>query len=292
MSPPQKKYTCLNNPLEFWTALKIPPAVLAAPPPPQHPQGGSRLLHLPTELLLAIFEQTAAQNPDPLDQLALSLTCKGLLSVAATFSTSKSKSKAPSLLPGGGIPVPSIPHHAPLEPPCPAIARLQSILAGLPTPTPAPRVQVLHNRNRLARQRGIRYYFGTCLRSDLSPVPAHGRDEDTHPRNLEYCPACCHMRPRGIRFWQRRFAGDRHLHALQVAPITTTLKVRLVIELWERKAHIDCPECWAKAVLLEPSLPRPLPQLTNFDSLNLRDGRNSIGYYDFAYLAQSFIGRW
>lgn len=223
-SQPNKQYTCLNNPIEFWTVFKIPKAILTTPPKPQPSQHGdpSGLLHLPIELLLSIFQAVAAHNPDPLDQLALSLTCKPLLAVAAASSTSKASASWPDGR--KGLTVPSITHHAPLEPPCPAILRLQSILTGFPSPPSlvgphtfyTSRAQLLDLRHRLVRRRGFRYYFGTYLHTDLSPIPGrfsassrtrnidsnrHDHDAETHPNNLEYCPSCCHPRPLSTRFW-------------------------------------------------------------------------------------------
>ncbi|KAK8081313.1 hypothetical protein PG996_000094 [Apiospora saccharicola] len=113
----QPKYTCLNNPLEFWDVLKIPQAVLATPshPGPSSTPKSPPILNLPTELLLAIFEAIAhSPNSDPLDQLSLALTCKPLLHVASAIIS-------PSPIPNSprkGIPIPSIKSHAPfVDPP-------------------------------------------------------------------------------------------------------------------------------------------------------------------------------
>ncbi|KAK8139435.1 hypothetical protein PG984_002815 [Apiospora sp. TS-2023a] len=121
MSKP--KYTCLNNPLEFWDVLKIPEAVSPHHSLPTRPLVDKipPILNLPIELLLAIYQALApshSPNPDPLDQLSLALTCKPLLHVASAVLASSSYPITQLTRGGRGIPVPSIKHHDPLlDPP-------------------------------------------------------------------------------------------------------------------------------------------------------------------------------
>ncbi|KAK7987425.1 hypothetical protein PG989_007740 [Apiospora arundinis] len=141
-------WACLNSPIEFWDDFKIPQSLLCtnastpSPPPPKDqsleidPRLPLQLQHshlqttLPTELLLLSLQQIN----DPLDKLALALTCKRLLQAAALLLDTDHHHHH-------RIRVPSIRHHAHLEPPCPAVVRLQSILKdalGLPSPPERP----------------------------------------------------------------------------------------------------------------------------------------------------------
>ncbi|KAK8019135.1 hypothetical protein PG990_004273 [Apiospora arundinis] len=271
-----KLWTCLNSPIEFWDDFKIPQFLLtnnnASTPPPPPPKEQRRLeidsrlplplqrshlqTTLPTELLLLSLQQV----DDPLDKLALALTCKRLLQAAALLLDNTDH------LHHHRIRVPSIRHHSHLEPPCPAVVRLQSIFQdalGLPSPPPE-RVTPL------------------LLPIPIPIPPHHHRRPPLHPPTF-HCPACHHHRPRAVPFWWttlfrprlaelrvssfldhpddardhpyysldgRQHYSPEELDAIDNEYVSNT--AGLIAELWAEGIHLICPDCWLRAAKARP----------------------------------------
>ncbi|KAK6866290.1 hypothetical protein PG995_002818 [Apiospora arundinis] len=231
-------WACLNSPIEFWDDFKIPQSLLCtnastpSPPPPKDqnleidPRLPLPLQHshlqttLPTELLLLSLQQV----DDPLDKLALALTCKRLLQAAALLLDNTDHHHHHS---HHRIRVPSIRHHAHLEPPCPAVVRLQFILKdalGFPSPPPErvvpipvpvsvpdPNIPPLHrpiHPPNVPPPTTTRTTT-TTTRTPISPPFSSLSPSQSHPTTAApplhpptfHCPACHHHRPRAVPFW-------------------------------------------------------------------------------------------
>ncbi|KAK7949507.1 hypothetical protein PG988_016146 [Apiospora saccharicola] len=240
-----------NENEKFWDVLKIPQAVLAtpshpgpsstpkSPPDPQPPH------RAPPRHLRSNRPQPQLGPPGPaLPGPDLQTPPPRRLRHHLSFSHPQLASERD--------PHPFDKKPRPLRrPPCPAITRLKSILAaGFPT---------------------------TRRQTHRSPPVAN---RDINPwDDLEYCPGCCHLRPRKISFWQRQFNREGHLRQMLRGP--KLILIRVVVVFWQGKKTIECPECWAKA-MLGPMLPQPQPELTMREP-NLRDG------YVFANMVPSFV---
>ncbi|KAK8090423.1 hypothetical protein PG997_005384 [Apiospora hydei] len=180
---------------------------------------------------------------DPLDQLALALTCRPLLRAAALL-----------LVP---IRTPSLRHHAHLEPPCPATVRLQHIIDGFSSPSPG----------------GGQQATARSWRTITTPAPAN---------KVRYCPACCHHRPQSQDYWYRRVERCVERVPERAFPAGEPNHVFCeVVYDWDVGSHLECPECWLKAVV-GPGRPRPKPiravARPNWRNDNLRVGVNEFIY--------------
>ncbi|KAK6843860.1 hypothetical protein PG987_004720 [Apiospora arundinis] len=124
MSGTQQSWTCLNSPIEFWDDFKIPQSTKASKSTSDYHYNYNTATSKPPSPPSSSSSRSS-KSTTPLDKLALALTCKRLLQAAALLLDTDHRHHL-------RIRVPSIRHHAHLEPPCPAVVRLQSIFPSPP----------------------------------------------------------------------------------------------------------------------------------------------------------------
>ncbi|KAK8872602.1 hypothetical protein PGQ11_003116 [Apiospora arundinis] len=280
-------WACLNSPIELWDDFKIPQSLLtnnnaSTPPPPppkdQNLEIDSRLplplqrshlqTTLPTELLLLSLQQV----DDPLDKLALALTCKRLLQAAALLlNTDHHRHRHRHR-----IRVPSIRHHARLEPPCPAVVRLQSILKdvlGLPSPPEhvgdGPPPHALSSSS--SEPASSSFQSQSPSQSEPSTQPQTPRPNFDHsippnppfwwttlfrPRRAELRVSSFLDHPDDARdhpYYSldgRQRYSPEELDAIDNEYVSDT--AGLVAELWAEGIHLICPDCWLRAAKARP----------------------------------------